>query len=49
MKKPQPELTSRKHRRTPRKTPRLTVLPAGLPLGTQQALMGLAAFEARHR
>jgi hypothetical protein len=23
------------------------LLPAGLPVGTQQALMGLAAFEAR--
>ncbi|MBL8046667.1 MAG: hypothetical protein JNL09_09005 [Anaerolineales bacterium] len=48
MKKSQPAITPRKHRRTPRKTNRPVVaLPAGLPLGTQQALMGLAAFEAR--
>jgi hypothetical protein len=37
----------RKARRRPvaRLTPRA---PAALPLGTQQALMGLAAFTARH-
>lgn len=48
MNKSQPLTMQRKNRRAPRKAQRPVILPAGLPLGTQQALMGLAAFEARH-